>query len=72
MDAFYKFLFFACATIFHLIVGVISNNEIKKIEGGYVVVMVRLFRNRGFLPKVTSISFFILLFSILLLLTING
>lgn len=64
MDNNIAFAFFAIATLAHLILGILCNNEIKRIPGGYFITMIKLASKQGVMPKLTSISFFILLISI--------
>jgi len=68
MDQYIAFTFFAVATLAHLILGIVCNSEIKKIPGGYITTMIRLASSKGIIPKLTSISFVVLLISIAVLL----
>lgn len=69
MDEFFDFVFFAFATLTHLALAVVCKNEIKRISGGYLITMARLYATKGVIPKLTSISFFVLLISIAVMLT---
>lgn len=69
MDEFFAFAFFIFATLTHLVLAIFCNSEIKRISGGYLITMARLFTTKGVLPKLASISFFVLLISIAVLLT---
>lgn len=59
----YLFIAFAICTLIHMVLGYITDKEIRKISGGYLFKMYRLFALNGVLPKATSISFFALLIS---------
>ena len=67
MDNNIAFAFFAIATLAHLILGILCNNEIKRIPGGYLIAMTKLATLDGLLPKLTSISFFAMLTTVALL-----
>ena len=62
MDSFLLWAMFSIAVIVHLVIGYQCNEEIKKIGGGYVFVMVKLLKRQELKLKLAAISFFAYLF----------
>jgi hypothetical protein len=61
-DSFIVFMMFSLSVLVHLILAAWSQYQIKTIKGGYLSVMSKMLRMSDWESKITSLSFFAMLF----------
>lgn len=62
LDSFIVFAMFSLSVLVHLILAAWSQYQIKTIRGGYLLVMSKMLRMSDWESKITSLSFFAMLF----------
>lgn len=62
LDSFIVFVMFSLSVLVHLVLAAWSRYQIKTIRGGYLLVMSKMLRMSDWESKITSLSFFAMLF----------